>query len=376
MTKLQLGDINVNFKYIYTRGKGSVTELIAKWLCSMGVPPEAVVVHELMERYALKAKDSEELDEDDASFFFMENNKQLVDENPKIFKWLSLLRRQFPLSTQSDYIIANMSWEYAVEWQKSMKKYEELAAVVHCLSYISNGHLRLGLFSITWCTYIKQVFDLSCRLVNKVGKLPKEQLCSQDLNLGSESLKRILEIITRFMNDFYECSITLPDRAKCAIQFEKIWDESLPCLVEVAQDTKKINCDILKLIYQMSCTIYYQCYFNVKFSNPLDTLYDIDYQVAVEALTGNTQRVFNLKPSEKLINPRMKYLTKLIRVAVETISCTENRGQSEVYNDAECMIWIENISRLAELWEVDANFVQRQYVSPDDVINAYPLDCY
>ncbi|CAF4847792.1 unnamed protein product [Pieris macdunnoughi] len=360
MTKLQLGDINVNFKYIYTRGKGSVTELIAKWLCSMGVPPEAVVVNALMETYG--ATSFEDVDKDQASYIFMVNNRQCVDDNPKIFKWLSLLRRQFPLSTKSDYIIANMCWEYAVEWQKDMKKYDELAAVIHCLSHITNSHLRLGLFSITWCTYIKQVFDLSCRLVNKVGKLPKDQLCLQDLNFDSESLKRILEIITKFLNDFYQCSVALPDREKDTIQFERIWDESLPCLVEVAQDTTNINSNILELIYQMSCTIYYQCYFNVKFSKPLDTLFDIDYQIVVEALAGHTQRELNLKPSEKLLNPRMKYLTKLIRVAIETISCVDNSEQSKVYNDGDCLKWIENITNLADLWDINSDFVQRQYV--------------
>ncbi|XP_045532220.1 rab3 GTPase-activating protein regulatory subunit isoform X1 [Pieris brassicae] len=360
MTKLQLGDINVNFKSIYTRGKGSVTELIAKWLCSMGVPPEAVVVNELIETYS--AASSEDVIEDQASYIFMVNNRQCVDGNPKIFKWLSLLRRQFPLSTKSDYIIANMCWEYAVEWQKDMKKYDELAAVIHCLSHVTNSHLRLGLFSITWCTYIKQVFDLSCRLVNKVGKLPKDQLCLQDLNFDSETLKRILGIITRFLNDFYQCSEALSDREKDTIQFEKIWDESLPCLVEVAQDTTNINSDILELIYQMSCTIYYQCYFNVKISKPLDTLFDIDYQIVIEALAGHTQREFNLKVSEKLLNPRMKYLTKLIRVAIETISCVDNSEQSKVYNDGDCLKWIENITNLADLWDINSDFVQRQYV--------------
>ncbi|CAG4948739.1 unnamed protein product [Colias eurytheme] len=363
-TKLKLENINVNLKYIYTRGKGSVTELIAKWLCSMGVPPQAIVVNELMEIFDVAASSEmcDTIGQDQSLYVFMDNNRNCVDKNPKIFKWLSLLRRQFPLSTKSDYIIANMCWEYAVEWQKAMKQTEELSSVLNCLDHITNLHLRLGLFSITWCTYFKQIFELSCRLVNKVGKLPKDHLCSQDLGLNSESLIKFLKNMTLFLENFYQCSTSLINHDKEPIQFEKIWDESLPSLVEVAQDTKNVNSSVLKLLHQMSCTIYYQCYFNLKISKPLDTLYDVDYQSLLEALAANTQKVFSTKPSEKLLNPRMKYLTKLIRTAIETISCIDSDEINQIYNDSECLKWIDNISSLAESWEVDKSFVQRQYI--------------
>lgn len=88
----------------------------------------------------------------------------------------------------------------------------------------------------------------------------------------------LLETTTKYLEEFLKFSTTPIDREKREIQYEKIWDESMPSLVEVAQDTKKVNNDILNLNYQISCTIYYQCHFNVKVSKPLDTLYDIDHQ--------------------------------------------------------------------------------------------------
>ncbi|CAK1601081.1 unnamed protein product [Parnassius mnemosyne] len=362
LPKLQVEDFNINLKYIYTRGKGSVTELIAKWLCSMGVLPEAIIANELIDVNHESDIDTEE-DTDDTDNWFLENNIVYVNENQTLFKRLSLLRRQFPLSTLADYIIANMCWEYAINWQKTMKADEDLKAVLHCLKYIDNLHLRLGLFSIIWSTYIKHVFELSCRLVNKVGKLPKDHLCLQDLGFNSESLTSFLQVVTQYLQEFYLCSKASIGQEKRTIRYEKIWEESMPSLVEVAQDVKNVDNDILNLNYQISCTIYYQCHFNMKFTKALDTLYDIDYQYLIEALVGNVaKRDINMKASGKLLNPRMKFLTKLIRSAIETITCVNRNETGLGYNNDECMQWMENIGSLADLWSIDENFVKHQYV--------------
>ncbi|XP_075974743.1 rab3 GTPase activating protein [Anticarsia gemmatalis] len=364
LQRLQMSEFNINLKYIYTRGKGSVTELIAKWLCGMGVVPEAVVANELIEKYSsLCTEEPESNDEDDSDYLFIENNRFYVDENPKIFKWLSLLRQQFPLSTSSDYIIANMCWEYAMAWQKSMQNCEYLKTVLRCLECIRNLHIRLGLFSIIWSTYIKHIFEMSCRLVNKVGRLPKDPLCLQDVGFDSTSMMHFLDTTTKYLDEFLSCSNTSVTQKKNKIIFEKIWDESTPSLVEVAQETKNVNNNILNLNHQISCTVYYMCHFNVKMSKPLDNLYDIDYQYVLEALAGNmVSREINMKASDKLRNPRMKFITKLIRAAVETINSSESDVPYITYDCEECLTWIEKITLLAELWNIDGDFVKRQQV--------------
>lgn len=365
LPKLLPTDFSINLKYVYTRGKGSVTELIAKWLCSMGVLPEAIVANEFMEIQDSKAEHEVTEYEDDAAYVFAENNRIYVDENPKIFKWLSLLRRQFPLSTSADFIIANMCWEYAIAWQKSFHTTVLLDAVIHCIVNISNTHIKLGLFSIIWSTYIKHSFEVSCRLVNKIGRLPKDSFISQDLGTDNVSLLKFLQLSTKYLESFLKFAANFPNEEKKKIEFEKIWDESLPSLVEVAQNTKIVNNDILILNYQISCTIYYQCHFNLKFSKPLDTLFDIDYQYILEALTGNVvTREINMKASEKLRNPRMKFLTKLIRSAIETISSeSDSNGPESTYNNDECTYWIQKITVLAELWCVECDFMKCQQVT-------------
>lgn len=363
LPKLQMTDFNINLKYIYTRGNGSVTELIAKWLCSMGVIPEAIITNELFDKYAgVDLETHFDNSEDDHDYIYMMNNRSYVDDNPEIFKWLSLLRLQFPLSTSSNYIIANMCWEYSIAWQKSMQSCELLSTVNHCLKSISDLHIRLGLYSIIWFTYIKHVFEASCRLVNKVGRLPKDPLCLQDVGFDSTVMIKFLEIVTTYLGEFLECSQMSISHDKANIQYEQIWDESTPSLVEVAQDNKRVNNDILNLNYQLSCTVYYMCHFNVKVSKPLDSLYDIDYQYIFDSLIDSKHtREINMRPSEKLRNPRFKFITKLIRCAVDTITTTDEFGSPE-YNCGECVPWIEKITILAELWSIDIDFVRRQQV--------------
>ncbi|RVE41337.1 hypothetical protein evm_014014 [Chilo suppressalis] len=362
--KLQFNDIKINLRFIYTRGKGSVTELIAKWLCNMAVLPEAVVANELLERQASKHFDHliENEFDDSMDNIFVENHRFLVDDNPKIFKWLSLLRRQFPLSTKAAYLVANMCWEYAIAWQKSMHN-DEFQSMLSCLINISDLHLRLGLFSIIWSTYIKQTFEVVCRLINKVGRLPKDPLCLQDVGFNNAHLTTFLKIATDFLSCFLKCTSISNIDTKKEIKYENIWEESTPSLVEVAQDAKCVDCDILNLNYQIACTIYYMCHFNIKSSKPLDTLYDIDYQYIFEALAGNpVHRDISLKASEKIRNPRMKFITKLIRASIETISQIESESPIKNYNNEECNIWMEKILELAELWSIEIDFVKRQQV--------------
>ncbi|KAG6438671.1 hypothetical protein O3G_MSEX000134 [Manduca sexta] len=363
LPKLHISEYDVNLKYIYTRGKGSVTELIAKWLCGMGVTPEAIIANELMEVQASKA--GQEVpsvnDDSDPAFVFIENNRSSVDENPKIFKWLSLLRRQFPLSTMADYIIANMCWEYSMAWQKCMQNTAFLEAVIHCLTTLSDYFIRLGLFSIIWSTYIKHIFELTCRLVNKTGKLPKDPLSLQEVGFDNQVMIQFLSLTTKYLSCFQKYSSNTANQKKQTIQFERIWDESMPSLVEVAQHTKYVDDNILSLNYQISSTMHLQCHFNIKFLKPLDTLYDIDYQYILEALTGNVLgRDINMKASEKVRNHRMKFLTKLIRAAVETISTSDSNEPYKSYDCEECVTWMKKIYSLAELWSIDEDFVIRQ----------------
>lgn len=363
LPKLKAADYKINLKYIYTRGKGSVTELIAKWLCSMGVMPEAIVANELIEIHT-STVESDFVNDEDSSYLFVENNRVYVDENPTIFKWLSLLRRQFPLSSLANYVIANMCWEYAIAWQKTVQATALLEAVIHCLVHIADHYIQLGLFSIIWSTYIKHSFEGSCRLFNKMGRLPKDSFCLQDIGLDNTCMLKFLEITTNYLENFVKYSARSINEDRQKIEFEKIWDESAPSLVEVAQNTKCANSDILKLNYQISCTVYYQCHFKLKFSKPLDTLFDIDFQYVLEALTGHmVTREINLKMSDKVRNFRLKFLTKLIRAAVETVSVISHTdGPQTNYDNEECVRWIEKITVLAETWTTESDFLKRQQV--------------
>lgn len=48
------------------------------------------------------------------------------------------------------------------------------------------------------------ICESACRLVNKVGKLPKNRLCLQDTGISEENLNRFLNLWVQFMDIFIE----------------------------------------------------------------------------------------------------------------------------------------------------------------------------
>lgn len=364
LPKLQATNLDINLKYIYSKGKGSVSELISKWLCSMGVVPEAVLVNEILERTEKSP------DEDNYEFVFVDNHRYYVDNNPRLFKWFTLLRKQFPYSTSADNIIANMCWEYAVAWQKDVQKTELLSAVIQNLKNVQDVHLGLGLCIMIWATNIKQYFEATCRLVNKVGKLPKERLCLQDVGLTDKTMIKFLELAADYLSLFSTLEAKSIDAVKTKFFYEKIWDDTMPCLVELAQDMNVYNRDILNINYQISLSILFQCQFNLKVSKHLNKLYDVEMQHVFDGLTVNPdgKEELNYKALEvKLRDPRMKFINKVITASLELITCEEDQNDignivTNKYRTGEANAWLEKTVELGDLWNIDMDFIKRQKV--------------
>lgn len=126
---------------------------------------------------------------------YLEIIEQVKSES--VFKYLNLLKQQFPYSLEASSLLANMCWEYALAWRKKITNLENLAAVLKCLLSISDLNIQKGLFQLIWNTHLKIVMESSCKLINKVGKLPKDRLCQQDTGLSDKQ-------ITQFIGKLYD----------------------------------------------------------------------------------------------------------------------------------------------------------------------------
>lgn len=375
LPKLNMGVPQINLKYIYNRGKGCVSELISKWLCCIGVLPHIIMVNEHRMRENIEDKKKPELDDEleCVDEIALERENQYIKENEELFTWLNLLRKQFPYSTSSDNLVTNMCWEYACAWQKEIDDLSKFNAILLCLNNIENFHLSTGLCTLLWMTYIKNTFDSTCRLVNKVGKLPKERLCRQDVGLSDTKMVQFMNLVTQFLDRFILCASMAEKNEKPILIFENIWDKSVPALIEVAQENAdNINIDALCLVYQISATIHYQCHFNIKVPKVLTSLFDCDLQYVLSGITANNEFIssVNLRTSQmKLRTPRLKFINKLIMAALELISTDDSDGEGQVrYHVTEMSSWLDKVHNLAQLWDIDSDFIRR-----DQVVGLYKL---
>lgn len=66
--------------------------------------------------------------------------------------------------------------------------------------------LILGCCFLIWSSHLSMICESACRLVNKVGKLPKNRLCLQDTGISEDNLNRFLYLWVHFMDIFIEVS--------------------------------------------------------------------------------------------------------------------------------------------------------------------------
>lgn len=109
-----------------------------------------------------------------------------------VFKYLNLLKQQFPYSLEVSNLLANVCWEYALAWRKDIKDLGNLRAALQCINEVPDTRVRAGLFQLMWNTHLKIVLEASCKLINKVGKLPKEKLCQQDTGLSDKEIAEFI----------------------------------------------------------------------------------------------------------------------------------------------------------------------------------------
>lgn len=195
LPKLKYNPVDVSLKYILEKGKGIVSELVAQWLTTVGVTPESIVLNE--ETSCTIEKEYKEAS----------NSAEVVDNINKvqpIFEHLNIIKKQFPYSLEPSILLANMCWEYALAWQKELSEFLYLEAAIRCLEHIPQTHIKQGLYNLVWNTHLKIIFESACKLINKVGKLPKEKLCKQDTGLTDFQIVLFINTCTTFLDNFLD----------------------------------------------------------------------------------------------------------------------------------------------------------------------------
>lgn len=361
LPKLKHDKIEISLKYVLEKGRGSISELVAKWVTISGIKPENIVLNDILLRKKLD-KDQEidnhsDSDDDDLPERDIMPHQVVEIESEEILEHLNLLKKQFPYSLEASALLSNMCWEYALTWQKDIQDLPNLEACITCLTQIPNCHIREGLFNLVWNTHLKILFDSTCKLVNKVGRLPKERLCRQDTGLSDYQIVIFLGISTKFLDTYMDAVQESFERAKPELNFEQLWENGdvSRSLVELTLQQSVINYDLLHLHYQLSLSLQMITVFSIKHSKPVNNLFE-SYMLGLFFSDFQTQTQINWNYADsKVQTSRTQFLTKVITASLETVTMDDD---NKVFA-GEHVNWMEKIVDLGRLWNLDIDYLRR-----------------
>lgn len=337
----------INLKFVYNKGKGSISELTAMWLCIAGVDPKDIADSGKNEvETVCEDKKSNLLN---IQFQFQEKN-HVRHINMSIFDKLNLLRKQFPLSLTSSNLVTNMCWEYTLFWSKNIDELKYLDAALSCIKCIDNLTLQCGICAIIWSAHLVHPFESACKLISKVGKLPREKLCKQNVGLTDVQLLKFLKLATEFLDLLLCSSLSAKDTETAIVRFEDMWEGNSTALIELALANSKVNIDILQVHYQLSAAIYYQCFLGSNFWKHLSNLFDIESQKCIFGLLNKCSDVTFHQSTDSRVNlHRTNFLSRLVQKCVELAKDRE--------------VWMEHLQDLARLWRVNDDHVRGEHVN-------------
>lgn len=374
LPKLSHQKADISLKYILQNGRGSVTELTAQWLTSCGLDPQNIVINEIIYKNTLKdsleSGDSKDKNADEKASYDNSCDLEISEgmhldvieqvKSDPTFKYLNLLKQQFPYSLESSSLIANMCWEYALAWRKDICNLEYLKAALKCMISVTNGCIKQGIFQLVWNTHLKIVAESSCKLINKVGKLPKERLCQQDTGLTDKQIILFISICADFLDSFLDAVQSNSDSSKPVLKFEAIWENGGPQpLVELAVQQKDVDYNLLHLHYQLLLVLHMITTFSVKHSKPVNNLFEASLGILFFTdLQAKVDMNWN-KSDIKINSSRMQFLRKIVTSSLETVTLNED-GQIYCKEHVE---WMDKCLTLARIWNLNVDDLKRFQIS-------------
>ncbi|PSN52085.1 Rab3 GTPase-activating protein non-catalytic subunit [Blattella germanica] len=340
------GRPSVSLSYVLSKGKGSVSELVAQWLSCSGVDPTRLVdlsdiEFDNMEQQEKPTEDTSfkkasSVDIKEGAKLDVEQGAEATPINEheaEILANLSTLKRHFPYSLSSSILLANLCWEFIMTWHRNVDELEALRAAVKCLKTIPSPHLKEGVCSLIWSMHLKQRYESAARLFQKVGKIPKERLCRQEIGISDLEMSSFLNTCMNFLDTFMEANLMSAAQTPLDMsRYEELWNcdsSGLPTLVELALGKPAVNYELLHLHYQLAMALHMLASFNMRFPRPITSLFDNMGQAALFADLTSKPQLPSHNPDQALIILRTQFLCRIISGATQTIQRIESDDDSQ-----------------------------------------------
>ncbi|XP_039285376.1 rab3 GTPase-activating protein non-catalytic subunit [Nilaparvata lugens] len=359
----------ISLGLVLTKGKGYIPEVVAKWISGAGLDPAL-----LLDSACLKSTLPAESSEAQASVSPLgvtqgvaETVHHCVEAQPLsqkqtlIIDELTRLRECFPYSLSSDSLLANVCWEYVLAWNRDVDSLTTLLAAINCLKVIPNPHIQQGMCSLIWSMHLKTRFEAALKLINKVGKVPKERLCRQDVGISDFQMSDFFKSCADFLEIFMMSNVRSEETEKTVQRSETLWDACAPVmsLTALALSQPPANYALLQLLSQAARATILLALFNIKAHGcPLVAFFNSSEQSALFADVCTSPQLPSHFHDPKLTKSRTQFLLKAISSATGTI-LTHKQQQWETKQAAQ---WTSDCFQLAYEWGVPVDQLRRQQV--------------
>ncbi|XP_047119989.1 rab3 GTPase-activating protein non-catalytic subunit [Schistocerca piceifrons] len=383
----------ISLNYVLEKGKGSISELVARWLSSAGLEAASLVdlrdaefdALELQQGAAAQAPLSDEdmpsRKERLISHQITEGDKVEADPGMeaaaaderqlRVLEFLAILKHHFPYSLSSSILLANLCWEYILHWQHNPDNMVALHSAIHCLNIIPSVHMKHGICSLIWSMHLKQRFESAAKLIHKAGKIPKETNCYQDVGISDIHMTEFLGTSADFLNLFMD-AVTGSTGTSCVLRMlrsEELWhsDAGPPPLAQLALSQSLANFDLVHLHRQLATALQMMMAFSMRLPRPIATLFDTMSQAAMFTDMSSNPQLPGHSPNPKLLNSRTQFLLRVISAAMQMIrpvdgleDATSSKG---VQLDTTAAVqWMSKCYYLASVWGVYSDDLRRHQV--------------
>ncbi|XP_075225489.1 rab3 GTPase activating protein isoform X2 [Lycorma delicatula] len=355
----------ISLNLVLSKGKGSIPEMVAKWIMCSGLDPVLLVEHQNIENInnAVMAKQQNPVQSMGVIEGVAEETEHSVEAQPtnemhnKVLEDLSKLREHFPYSLASNSLSANLCWEHVLTWNKDIDSLTNLLSAINCLVIISDPHLRQGICTMIWSMHLRLRFEAALRLINKVGKVPKERLCRQDIGLSDLHIPDFFKFCSDFINLYMESNVMCEINEKVSINSESFWEgcSLVPSLSQLALGQPVANYDLLNLLSQAARAMLLLTTFNLRTHRPLAAFFDSVGQSALFSEVWSRPQLPGYSQDVKLSESRIKFLLRSVAAAMGTII-----SHQQQWDTKQAVQWMSQCLSLAADWLIAADPLRRQ----------------
>ncbi|XP_031368306.1 rab3 GTPase-activating protein non-catalytic subunit isoform X3 [Apis dorsata] len=306
-----------------------------------------------IEKYKEKY-DNKEIEEnnDQEGIDIKNENKDNINTTSCILEKIKLLKRHFPYSLTSSVLLANICWEFAMSWNKDISQLKSLEAALSVLRQIPMKRMRHGVCCLLWSVHMKKRMELVAKLINKLGKLPKERLCMQEIGLSDIQIITFLQHCVTFLEIFIDSEI-LETGENIVIKSEEIWEgctSSPQPFAALAISQAPAWYDLIMLHIQLANVLYMMAYFNLKVIKPLNNLFESVVQPYFFQ-TMSDKVMLTWYRDDKRDSLRTTFLCRIITASMDFIH--QETIDGKITSSVQAVQWMSKCQTLASIWKIN-----------------------